>query len=280
MPTNTQVRSYAENGFVLVGGLFTAGELDELEAGFDAIVRRHLAERDIDHTWGGSWRGERTDTKIVGIHDVQAFSAVWARALLHPRLAAAFSALMGSPNVQLHHTKLFQKPPERGSGFPLHQDWPYFPHERHTMMAGIIHLSDATEEMGCVTVVPGSHQLGPLATARDGLYLDPRVALPAPVASCPARRGDVLFFNYLTVHGSGPNTSSSVRKTVLVQVRDPEDLPTHAVHTGSHGQGLMMAGSNPRTDWRVPASAGGEEDLGGLLRGMWIKNGESDETST
>jgi len=56
--------------------------------------------------------------------------------------------------------------------------------------------------------------------------------------------GDVLFFNYLTVHGSGINRSPRTRKTVLVQVRDPLDLPLSKNHR-SHAQGMMLRGIDP-----------------------------------
>jgi len=63
-------------------------------------------------------------------------------------------------------------------------------------------------------------------------------------APCPARAGDVLFFSYLTIHGSGLNTSKEARTTLLVQMRDPEDPPTAKVHE-SRGQGMMLRGVDP-----------------------------------
>jgi phytanoyl-CoA hydroxylase len=54
-----------------------------------------------------------------------------------------------------------------------------------------------------------------------------------------------LFFNYLTVHGSGVNTSDEARTTLLVQMRDPEDDPAVDVHR-SRGQGMMLRGIDPR----------------------------------
>ena len=42
----------------------------------------------------------------------------------------------------------------------MHQDWSYFPTVKDNMMAGIIHVSNATDEMGCLRVYPGSHLLG------------------------------------------------------------------------------------------------------------------------
>ena len=64
---------------------------------------------------------------------------------------------------------------------------------------------------------------------------------------CEAERGDVLFFHYFAIHGSGVNSSGKTRKTVLIQFRDPEDLPADNQHI-SHAQGMMLRGRNPRID--------------------------------
>jgi ectoine hydroxylase-related dioxygenase (phytanoyl-CoA dioxygenase family) len=180
--------------------------------------------------------------------------------LVHDRFTEALADCMGTPNVQLHHTKLFQKPPEKGAAFPMHQDKPYFPHERDTMMAGVIHLSDATPEMGCLRVYPGSHKQGLLDLAMDeegkakGLYLDPEKYPIEEATLVPAERGDVFFFHYLTIHGSAINTSQRVRKTVLVQVRDPLDRPTVDTHR-SHAQGMMLRGIDPLVTRHTAESA-------------------------
>jgi hypothetical protein len=63
----------------------------------------------------------------------------------------------------------------------------------------------------------------------------------------PAKAGDVLFFTYLTIHGSGVNTSSDARTTLLVQMRDPTDRPIDLVHL-SRGQGMMLRGFDPTVD--------------------------------
>lgn len=256
----TQLDQYRDQGYALVSGLFTAGELDRLEREFDGILERRLAAKaELDATWPGQWREKAgaTDTKILHTHDPQAYSAEFTRLLIHERLTAAFCDLIGSPNLQLHHVKMFQKPTERGSGFPMHQDYPYFPHERHTMMAGIIHLSDATEEMGCVRVYPSTHKLGPLACAENN-HLDPDEWPLEKATACPARRGDVLFFNYLTIHGSGLNRSDRLRKTVLLQVRDPLDRPTIDAHR-SMAQGMILRGIHPLEEQAVATGTLEEE---------------------
>jgi phytanoyl-CoA hydroxylase len=60
-----------------------------------------------------------------------------------------------------------------------------------------------------------------------------------------ANEGDVLFLNYLTVHGSYVNRSTRPRRLLLVQMRSPLDRPTEKTHL-SPGQGMMLRGVNPR----------------------------------
>ncbi len=144
--------------------------------------------------------------------------------------------------MQLHHNKLFVKPPGRGARFPLHQDWPFFPHRHDSPLAAIVHLDDAPVERGCVHIVPGSHRRGRLEhIGTTQWYLPDGVIDEADLVPVPASAGDVLLFGYLTVHGSGPNTSDASRTTWLVQVRSAHDEPTVDRHR-SPGQGTMLRG--------------------------------------
>jgi phytanoyl-CoA hydroxylase len=233
--TPEQKELYSINGFVHVEGMFTAEE--------GAFLRREihaLAERlgNPDATWASV---KNADTKITHCHDVQFEIAAITRLLTDPRFTGVAQSIIG-PNVQLHHTKMFIKPPENGSPFPMHQDYLYFPHTYDSMTAAIIHFDDAPMEKGCLRVVPGSHKLGPLEAIGDDRHL-PGYAIQ-DATPLPARTGDVIFFNYLLIHGSGPNLSDEPRTTLLVQMRDPEDRPTIDRHK-SRGQGMMLAGFNP-----------------------------------
>ena len=187
---------------------------------------------------------------------MQFHSAIFGRMLLDTRLTGPMQDVIG-PNVQLHHTKMFIKPPEKGSPFPMHQDQPYFPHERHTMSAAIIHFDDAPIEKGCLRVVPGSHKLGPLTPENKDNSLSMEKYPIESAHPCEAEAGDVLFFNYLTIHGSGVNVSKDSRTTVLVQFRDPLDKPLVKTHE-SRGQGTMLAGIDPSCS-NLPAWAKVEE---------------------
>jgi len=247
MLTKEQRDFYHANGYLLVEGLLTPEEAAEYRRECHALAQRLSAQQNIDATWGSARAAvaEAKETKVLHCHNVQFYSAAFTRLLVHDRLTGIAAEIIGSPNVQLHHTKMFIKPPEKGSPFPMHQDYPYFPHDRDSMIAVILHFDDAPVEKGCVRVVPGSHRLGPLEHSHEGGWHLPFEQYPIESAvPCPAKAGDALFFSYLTIHGSGLNTSSEARTTLLIQMRDPEDPPTKKVHE-SRGQGMMLRGFDP-----------------------------------
>jgi ectoine hydroxylase-related dioxygenase (phytanoyl-CoA dioxygenase family) len=250
MLTSHQLDFYRKNGYVLVEGLLEKAEAATLQKEAHDLAERLSLKKNIDATWGAAREAVAAarDTKILHCHDVQFQSAAFSKLIVDPRLTDVAAQIIESENVQLHHTKMFIKPPEKGSPFPMHQDAPYFPHEKHSMIAAIIHFDDAPIEKGCVRVVPGSHRLGVLPHSSEGNYHLSFDEYPIEEAiPCPAKAGDALFFSYLTIHGSGVNTSSQARTTLLVQMRDPEDAPTEAVHL-SRGQGMMLRGIDPTAD--------------------------------
>jgi phytanoyl-CoA hydroxylase len=239
---------YEENGYLLVPGVFDAGEVEEMR---DAIARILESVEGTAADRNHRWSGVDETLQLKGFHDLQYHDAVFTRLVAHPRLVGVLTDLIG-PNVQLHHSKMLVKPPEQGAPFPMHQDQPYFPHERHSLVAASVHLDDTDEENGCLHVIPGSHRLGPLEATGDAHTVDYPLESGVP---CPAGVGDVLFFNYLTIHGSGTNRSTRTRRNVLFQYRDPADVPVpNGDGVEDHvdwGMGLMVAGSNPGFwDWR------------------------------
>ncbi len=248
--TPEQVQFYRENGYLLLKSVFSREEAQYLREEAHALIARLAqiySENGINATWGSAREITDLPAQLLHCHNAQYHSAAFARLMLDPRLTDRIADLIGE-NIQLHHTKLFIKPPEKGAPFPMHQDHPYFPHEKHTMLAAIVHFDDAPVEKGCVRVVPGSHKLGPLEHNPEGGWHLPVDRYPLESAvPVPAEAGDVVVFSYLTVHGSGVNTSNEARTTLLIQMRDPSDHPTVPTHL-SRGQGIMLRGVDPEAD--------------------------------
>jgi phytanoyl-CoA hydroxylase len=254
MLTATELRSYKRNGYIVVKGLLSKREAAEMREEAHGVIDRLANQTDATWASGREAAGGMMKTSLQHCHDTQFHSAAFSRLLTDPRFTDIAAQVLGTEDVQLHHTKLFIKPPEKGSPFPMHQDHPFFPHKYHRMAAAIFHFDDAPEQKGCVRVVPGSHKNGPLEHDPEGSFHLPLSDWPLDKAiPLEAEAGDVLFFTYLTVHGSGINVSDEARTTWLVQFRDPADPPLTDAHTFSQGQGQILRGIN-RPD---PEPAGG-----------------------
>ncbi len=263
MLTDEQKQFYADNGYVLVPGLLSPEEAAHYRKEAHDLSRRLSAIRDTNAAWGSaSAVAMGKQTSLLHCHDVQFQSAAFSRLLVNEKLTSAAADIIG-PNVQLHHTKMFIKPPEKGAPFPMHQDSPFFPHENHSMIAAIVHFDDAPLDRGCVRVVPGSHKRGMLPHNPEGSWHLPLGEYPlSDAVPIEAKAGDALFFSYLTIHGSGINESDEARTTVLIQMRDPADPPSFRAHE-SVGQGMMLAGIDPTCATR-PAKER-SQDAGGML---------------
>ena len=238
-------RQFARDGYYLAKGVFSLDEVARLETDFDRIVDQIL--RSGEHV-NARWTGpemERLDTQklvVLHTHNVQQFSAVWAQAFYQENFIEGARNILGQ-NIVLHHSKLFQKPSEEGAPFPMHQDWTYFPTEKDSMMAAIIHVSEATDEMGCLRVYPGTHRLGRVDGSSGQSESELLARYPLENATpLEAEPGDVLFFHYFTIHGSMPNRSSQTRKTVLVQMYSGDDRVVEGnLHPDEH---LVLSGWN------------------------------------
>lgn len=239
--------TFARDGYYLARGVYSDARMKELEEDFDRIVAQ--IERSGQNV-NARWPGEQMDaldggaSTIIHTHNVQRYSARWLRALQDQRFLTFAQAILG-PDVILHHTKLFQKPPRKGSPFPMHQDWWYFPTRNDTMIAGVIFLTDADERTGGFRVYPGSHKLGRMERS-SGLQPSESLSRYPLENATPveAYRGDVLFFSYFTLHGSSPNRSERVRKTVLAQLHSGSDYLLDNPEMPHVNESLVLSGWN------------------------------------
>eukprot|EP01052_Picozoa_sp_SAG31_P004173 SAG31_NODE_170_length_21415_cov_8.230813_13_plen_284_part_00 len=204
--TAGELAHWHEHGYVLARGVFSAAEAAALRSEAHALVERlrqtgqaPAVGTQKDGGWASARLVDDGPRALNGCHNVQFHSALFSRMVTDPRLVERASDIIG-PDVQLHHTKLFIKPPEIGAPFPMHQDVPYFEHEEHSMIAAVVHFDESTVEKGCIRVVPGSFKLGRLDHIHEGGHHLEVEEFPVEDATpCVAAPGDVLFFSYLCI---------------------------------------------------------------------------------
>jgi hypothetical protein len=164
MLTREQCEFYMEHGYLRIPQVLTPEEMNEMSDALDRLVREWAL---TSPGWTGPWRRAYMDeatekkSKLTAMHDLQFYSAPLMRAFTHPRLAEAMGDLLG-PDVELHHSTLHIKPPESGHPFPMHQDYPFYPHENDRYVDVLIHFDDTSHANGEIRFLDGSHKMGPL----------------------------------------------------------------------------------------------------------------------
>jgi phytanoyl-CoA hydroxylase len=202
---------FSENGYYLAKGVFSLDEIGSLENEFDKIVQ----QLDLSDT--------PNNNGVIDTRNVQQYSGRWMAALLHKEFLDLVEQFIGT-DIVLNHSTLFEKRTTTAeTPFKMHQDWSYLPTQRNTMIAGMIHVSEATEEMGCLRVYPGSHKRGrmPGSTANDAPFHQQFPLEGATIIE--AEPGDVTFFDYFIVHGSMSNRSNKPRKVVIARMFSGKD---------------------------------------------------------
>ena len=248
-----QVASYHEHGYLRIPGVFDPRTVQALRADLDQLLQ-DWATTNVG--WTGPWRqvymspDVEQRSRLTHLHDLHFYSAAWCRAVTDAGLGQAMAGLLGTSNVELHHTTLHLKPPETGMPFPLHQDSPFYRHVGPAYVDAIVHLDDTDDENGCLRFVAGSHRDGHLEhiTEADGQPVSPhlptddwRLDDTEPVF---AEAGDVVAFSIYTVHGSRINRTDRWRRLVRVGYRDPLNEQLDGQSLGRAG--MMVAGTRPR----------------------------------
>ena len=161
----------------------------------------------------------------------------------HPKIAGFISQLIGEEAV-LKAEMALSKPPFIGSEKPWHQDNAYFnwlPLEK--LATAWIALDDATEENGCMHVLPSGHTLGALKHHHTidceivSDRIDKTQAVPVPL-----KAGGVLFFSAMLPHQTPPNRTAERRRALQFQYRGET---THSVSKEEFGKVFVEADGTP-----------------------------------
>jgi phytanoyl-CoA hydroxylase len=260
-----QKRFYAAHGYLVVPALLTSREL--------ATLRRALA--DVLRAARGVTRSNRTFLMVKGLdgrHHVKRICDPIARhpafydLVFHPRILDVVERLIG-PSIQLQQSRLILKPRTPHAWFDWHQDYPAFPHSNFDLLIVTVYLDHSTPDNGCLTVIPGSHWLGPLPHrfASEGAprtqVADRRVVADrSRWRRTPVPAGGIEVHHGLLLHSSEANLTDRPRSTLQLWYRAADNVQVGG-STDFCGWGLQVRGVDPgvarmaETTCRLPGGA-------------------------
>ncbi|MBC6439332.1 MAG: phytanoyl-CoA dioxygenase family protein [Rhodospirillales bacterium] len=247
--TDQQKEQFERDGYVVCRGVLTGPHLDALRAQLDDWIeesRGHVTN------WGTCLDGKaRFD--LEGGHTAE-----------HPRLrrvsnpieiseavrAALFDSTVPDhvadcigPDVKFHHCKINVKLPGTDTHVGWHQDHAYDPHTNDSMVTTLLFLSDTDEEMGPLTVVPGSHKTPFSHHDENGAFtgsIDAETSkeLEARAVPMTGKAGNLVIMHTWMAHGGGPNLTDRPRALLICDytAADAFALKEPAMPNSYHGK--------------------------------------------
>lgn len=222
--------TYETEGFCLIKGAVPAQVLDTLEARIISLV----------HEWTGINYGSTRSVEFANalsndrdlerrLYDrVRDFD--WLQTFsLAPEITRHVKALLGNEICLMSKIPLRLDIPQVVREIAVwHQDYWYVKGNTQIVTAWIP-LQDTSYAEGCLLVMPGSHELGPLDHDKTILAKRhyPSGIFEREVRYVEMKRGDLLLFNSLLLHSSGINISDRARLSVQARF-SRMDAPTDA----------------------------------------------------
>lgn len=232
---DAQRRAYAEQGYVLIRGLFSEAEMKPWKERFLQVVNGELepAEgmlvmRDVMVAKGAVTPGSREEA-IAKIQDFQNDPVLFDGYVRNEKLLDLVQSVTG-PDVKSIHTMLINKPPHVDGRHPLHQDLLYFPFRPASrIVATWTALEPCTRENGCLVAVPGTHE-GELHEHGDpdwewvnfAYWGAKDVGADAERVHLEMDPGDTVIFHPLLLHGSGQNRTEGFRRAISAHYASAE----------------------------------------------------------
>ena len=253
-----QVDFYRVEGYLIGENILSADEVAEANAIVDDFVERsrEVAEQ------GGYFDLEPGHTaaqpKVRRLSAPATYHPFFDGLMRDDRVLDMLASLLG-PAIRAQGDKLNMKPGDGGSAVEWHQDFAHYPHTNDDLSAVGIALDDATQENGCMMVVPGSHRgsildhhqdgyfIGAISPERDGL--DMGAAVPLEMAA-----GSLSVHHARTLHGSAPNHSGRSRRLLLYQYAAVDAWPLGGVGDWDAFNERVLRGE-PTFEFRLEAMA-------------------------
>jgi ectoine hydroxylase-related dioxygenase (phytanoyl-CoA dioxygenase family) len=208
-----QARQWNEQGAFLLENAFTPAELGEVIAAIDPFDAQTTAFLDT-RPGGKAFIAEQGN--ITFSPNLVLRSEALARFCAHPVFADLCHDLIG-PDARLYWEQAVYKKPEKPGTFPWHQDNGYRYIEPQQYLTCWVPLTNATRENGCPWIAPGLHQRGTLEHWMTPAGWQCLPEDPPGIRALEAPAGSIVVFSSLTPHRTGPNLSSQVRKSYIVQ---------------------------------------------------------------
>ena len=217
-----ELDAYHRDGFLVIEDLLGRQEVEALGVRLEEYT--HGDRRSDKVTLQAEPRVSRGELQVAhpgdGIRKVSGLvegDDLFRTLGLHPNIVGIVEQILG-PDLKMFRNALLLKPPQVGSQKGMHQDSPYWPIEPMDLCSCWFALDDATEENGCLGVIPEWHKRGPLphVSVTDDYVVEDGQFDFDDMVMAPVRSGGGVFFHSLLPHYTAPNRSAAWRRAIAL----------------------------------------------------------------
>ncbi len=228
------------NGFLILREVFSKSELDKIITIANQIIE--YAQKNLEDPFAKFYLRHRADRGVL--YDVFQRHPEFQSMASNKRILDEIEKVIGE-DIYLYVNSFLYKPKGKKNGVPWHQDFLSRPNESTKYIAWIA-IDDATQENGCLKVIPGSHQSGffdwytiPGEAHHDRVkkeYIDESQAQYVEL-----KAGDVLIFNQYLLHSSDEVHTDTWRRAFRVVYKGLNELEI------PRGAPIMLRGGTPKS---------------------------------
>ena len=237
--SDSQIRQYNEQGYLMPFDGLESGEAREIRAFFDGVLAAFIELG-------------RTSYSINTAH--LRFARIY-QLVQHPKIVDAVSDLLG-PNLVCWGSHFFCKMPHDGKRVPWHQDSTYWPLSPTKTVTVWLAIDDADPENANMKFIPRSHLHGlidydetqdadtvlNLAVKNPNSYGDAEVDVQLAA-------GQFSMHSDLLLHGSEANESDRRRCGLTIRYAAADVTTWYDWHK----KGIVVRGENTSGQWANPA---------------------------
>lgn len=211
-------RKFEEDGYVFLPGFLSEGEVAEVNRRLEDFIENTVPGLPPNDVFYEDKNDPATLKQIMHVSDHAPYFAPMLNDSKFSRIAGELLEDTVVPKI----LEYFNKPPKIGKPTPPHQDGYYFMLKPAKAVTMWMALEDVDEANGCVRYVRGSHKLGMRRHGRtQTLGFSQGITdfgLPEDLENeiaFPARPGDLLIHDSLTIHrADGNQTADRTRKAL------------------------------------------------------------------
>lgn len=207
--TEDELKSFNDNGFLVIRGILTKEGVDKMQAESMAAWAKEKESFDPNKSW-------LQNSLLVNIHHQ---SPTVRNYYFEGPLVDIASQLIG-PNIKGATSQLTFKMRGNTKPFGWHQDNGYGELDPYNALTTLTALDNTDRGNGCLWLIPGSHKQGQIKVDQDikqkqtqsEIIVDADDSLAIPMEM---QAGDVLIFNCWMLHKSDGNYSSDRDRRIL-----------------------------------------------------------------